>query len=449
MKLAVKHAAEHFPNGKKISFFFNAKGTPLEKSMEGMCRSLLHQLLTQCAWLEEGLDERAFKQPVWPLELLEECFRDCVLRLGSEKLICHIDSLDECEESDVRNMIAFFEDLGEMAVSAGVSMHVCFPSRHYPHISIAKCVHTVLDKLKGHQEDITMYVVNNLKALEPNIRNELATEIRRRARDVFLWVVVVVGLLKRESDRGQTHNLRAQLDAIPDGLHHLFEDAILRRGSHDNQHLLNVLLWILFARRPLTPLQLYHGVLYANRNTNSTSFAEDEPSPNQIKRFILNTSKGLAEITTLKRTGKARVQFIHETVREYLLNSGIGRLESSSCKDPIGISHDTLNRSCVEYILFAARTLSDPVPFSLQPEKIVHNMFPLLEYALSELMKHSEMAQAHGVSQDSLLEAFPLGHFVRLREIFCLDEEYLHTATIVYLLASSDAPLLLQLELSR
>ena len=64
MKLAVKHAAEHFPNGKKISFFFNAKGTQLEKSMEGMYRSLLHQLLTQCAWLEEGLDERAFKQPM-------------------------------------------------------------------------------------------------------------------------------------------------------------------------------------------------------------------------------------------------------------------------------------------------------------------------------------------------------------------------------------------------
>lgn len=200
MKLAVKHAAEHFPNGKKISFFFNAKGTPLEKSMEGMYRSLLHQLLTQCAWLEEGLDERAFKQPMWPLELLEECFRDCVLRLGSEKLICHIDALDECEESDVRNMIAFFEDLGEMAVSTGVSMHVCFASRHYPHISIARCVHMVLDKLKGHQEDITIYVVNNLKSLEPNVRNELAKEIRRRARDVFLWVVVVVGLLKRESD---------------------------------------------------------------------------------------------------------------------------------------------------------------------------------------------------------------------------------------------------------
>jgi hypothetical protein len=456
MKLAVKHADEHFPYGVKLSFFFNARGTSLEKSMEGMYRSLLNQLLTQCAWLEGGLDKRAFRLPTWPLELLEECFRDCVLRLGSEELICHIDALDECEETEARNMIAFFEDLGNMAVSAGVSMRVCFASRHYPHISIARCVHMVLDKVKGHQEDIRIYIGNNLKSLEPGIRHELAQEISRRARDVFLWVVVVVGLLKRECDRGRTHNLHAQLDAIPDGLHHLFEDAVLQRGTRDNRHLLTMLLWILFARRPLTPLQLYHGVLYADSSTMSTSVVvKDEPSHDQINRVILDTSKGLLEITTLDRTNGVRVQFIHETVREYLFNGGIARLESSSCQDPTGIYHDMLKKICINYILHAERIIPELVrstPLRDQQDKLCA-MFPLLTYTLSEVVAHAELAQVHGVSQDSFVEAFPLHSVLIVRSIV----PFLNfkwgacalTATKTYMFAVCGASNLLRLELER
>lgn len=103
----------------------------------------------------------------------------------------------------------------------------------------------------------------------------------------------------------------------------------------------------------------------------------------------------------------------------------------------------------VEYILFAARTLSDPALVPPRTRKAVRGMFPLLEYALSELVKHGEIAQAHGVSQESLLEAFPFGLFGRLRELICRGGEYFRIATPVYILASSDAPLLLQLELSR
>ena len=35
-----------------VSFFFNARGDPLERSLEGMCRQLLHQLLTRVARLQ-------------------------------------------------------------------------------------------------------------------------------------------------------------------------------------------------------------------------------------------------------------------------------------------------------------------------------------------------------------------------------------------------------------
>ena len=97
-------------------------------------------------------------------------------------MTCHIDALDECEESDVRAMIEFFEDLGCKAVSSHVRLHVCFASRHYPYISMSKCVQIDLDCHHGYQDDLLTYAQNNLRALEPTSRDRLISVIFFRAR---------------------------------------------------------------------------------------------------------------------------------------------------------------------------------------------------------------------------------------------------------------------------
>jgi hypothetical protein len=464
MRLAVKHADRRFPDDLRISFFFNAKGPLLERSIEGMYRSLLHQLLVQCPTLESHFHQVGLIHPTWPLELLEEQFRDCILGLGTRTLTCHVDALDECEESDVRGLVESFEDLGSMAVSAGVQMHVCFASRHYPRISISRCVHLVLDKLEGHQQDIETYVRNNLKISEPALRDQFAGEIRARARDIFLWVVLVVRLLNKESDQGNSHNLRAQLDAIPSGLHDLFENDIIERGIDDSRFLLPILLWILSATRPLTPSELYHAVLFSKNDMNGAAVLNHTPDLSQIERFILNTSKGLAEITfTASKLKKIqpRVQFIHETVREHLLNSGISRLETSFCNNPTGMSHDFLKSRCVEYVSLAGPIVqrreellahsSDNIRKDLRD--FIDDTYPFLEYAVERLVIHAEVAQVHGVSQVSFLDAFPLDLVVNLSNL--IDGRYSHDtdkyypfATKTYIFACLGAPRLLQLELN-
>lgn len=233
MKCAVKHVEHAFSDDLEIDFFFNAKGAPLERSIEGMYRSLLYQLPTERPQLRRFFKSRVWTQQPWPLELLKETLRDVVLCLHSERLTCHIDALDECDESDVRDMVSSFEELGATAVASNVHFRVCFASRHYPRISISKCVTVVLDELESHQQDIESYVRNALKVSSPEIRDELAHEVRRRARDVFLWVVLVVSLLNKESDRGNDHKLRMCLGQIPDGVGGLIEDAILARGKDE------------------------------------------------------------------------------------------------------------------------------------------------------------------------------------------------------------------------
>jgi hypothetical protein len=460
MRLAVKYADRSFPEDLRISFFFNAKGLLLERSIEGMYRSLLHQVLVQCPALESHFHQVGHDHATWPVELLEEYFRDCVLQLGTGTLTCHIDALDECEESHVRGLVEFFEGLGSMAVSAGVQMRVCFASRHYPRISISRCVHLVLDGLKGHRQDIETYVRSNLKVAELALRDQLVKEITARSHDIFLWVVLVVRLLNRESDRGgNDHALRAQLNAIPSGLYDLFEDAVIERGVNDGQHVLPILLWMVFSQKALPPLKLYHAVLYTGGDTSSATVMDHMPDTSQIERFILNASKGLAELTVPESTyDRQRVQFIHETVREYLRDGGIGRLGISMCNNPMGLSHDTLKTRCFEYITLAAQVLQQLENSELTRSHTfedrraqMKSTLPFLHDALEGLVTHAELAQIHGVSQVSFVDAFPCALVIRLANSISdkTGGEYYPSATKTYIFASLIAPQLLQLELNR
>ncbi|KAM0724130.1 hypothetical protein Q7P37_000011 [Cladosporium fusiforme] len=458
MKSAVRYADSKYPNDLRISFFFNAKGALLERSIEGMYRSLLCQLLAQCPRLSKHLHLRASNQQVWPVELLEEYFHDAVLHLGTDRLICYIDALDECGESDIRGMVEFFEDLGSTAFASDIRFHVFFTSRHYPHIRIPKCVHLALDNLKGHQDDIETYVRNKLKVPESTLREEFAKAIRARAHAVFLWVVLVMQLLNRESDHGNGHRLWKQLDAIPAGVHGLFEDAILRRGTDDTEYLIPTLLWMLFAVRLLSPSELYHAVVYASDRRLNKAEVHHHPSSEQMERFILNASQGLAEVTVEHNVKARRVLFIHETVREYLKDGGMGRLESSICNNPVGVGNDMLKEMCISYMSSAARLLweseSTPDEMSLDLYRRgdrVSDILPFLQYASEHMPTHAELAETYGISQATFVETLPVEVVVlvdKVAEIFP-GGRYSPWVTKTYIFASSGAPKLLQIELSQ
>lgn len=171
-------------------------------------------------------------------------------------------------------------------------------------------------------------------------------------------------VLNRESDRGYSHSLRDHLDTIPAGLYDVFENAITECGTSDRQYLLPNLLCILFARYPLTPLALYQALLCTEAEMIDTRVAENNPSSIQVEKFILNTSKGLAEISgPLDNPAACRVQFIHGTVRQFLKTSGLGRLQGSMCSNPKGISHDHLRARCFAYLSFVARNTDQSEKF--------------------------------------------------------------------------------------
>ncbi|KAI8629555.1 hypothetical protein F5Y19DRAFT_464647 [Xylariaceae sp. FL1651] len=108
MKHALAQARRTLKDGVFLSFFFNTRGQELEKTIAGMYRSLLLQLL--CGIPEPDVVFDSLSLTVWPqdgrmqwsVESLEEVF-------------CFIDALDECAEVQVRDMLSFFESLDQKA----------------------------------------------------------------------------------------------------------------------------------------------------------------------------------------------------------------------------------------------------------------------------------------------------------------------------------------------
>ena len=462
MKFIHAHARKKMKDRIIISFFFNARGEELEKSTSGMYRSLLLQLLErvpelQCVFDSLGSTTVSSNGPhQWSVETLKELFQQAILQLGQQSLTCFIDALDECEERQIRDMASFFEQLGELAISAGIIFHVCFSSRHYPHITISKGLDLVLEGQEGHDQDITNYLDSELKIGHGRLAEEIRGELQSKASGVFMWVVLVVEILNKENDGGRVHMLRRRLQDIPNDLHELFRQ-ILMRDCDNRDELLLCIQWVLFAQQPLKPEELYFAILSGVAPEVLRSGNADEITMDVMKKFILNSSKGLAEVT---KSQTPTIQFIHESVRDFLIKeNGLGELFPALGGNFQGQSHERLKQCCLTYMgidVSAHLDLDVPLPKPLSQHakdlrQLTATKFPFLKYAVNLVLYHADAAQSRGVAQNDFLEKFPLVNWIKLYNLLEKKEvrRYTPKASLLYLLAEHNMVNLIRIHPSR
>lgn len=207
------------------SFFFNARGDELERTVSGMFRCLLLQLLTGLADLQEVLDDTELvpwkRGPCPPLNVLKDLFQAVVSRLGRRSFTCFVDALDECDEQQVMDMIQYFDELAEDCTEKNLRLQVCFSSRHYSYINIQQGFSITLEGQRGHDEDLSNYFQSRLQIKDATIVEELRPQILEKAAGVFLWVVLVVEILNKENRRGRLA-VKKRLAEVPSGLSELF-----------------------------------------------------------------------------------------------------------------------------------------------------------------------------------------------------------------------------------
>jgi hypothetical protein len=467
MKHAWEHAQVTYGDEKTVSFFFNARGAALGKSVEGMYRCLLHQMASQVPHLERrvsNVDRSAYHAKGWPIAVLQDLFRQAILHLSQHtKVSFYIDALDEGDnEEQVRGMVDFFYEVAERAVSNSLPFHICLASRYYPKVSVASYEELRLEDHGGHDADISEYVHNKLRIGNPQLKQRLSTEIRRRSSSVFLWVVLVVAILNRENDRGNQYLLLRRLQEIPEGLLQLFQD-LRSRGSSDNRFL-PAIEWVLHAISPLEPEDLYIAILTSTGELTAEGLAciHQTIDADTVSDFITSSSKGFLETASMsprneQHSGSGpKVHFIHETVREYFLvasefdNQWLGTecaqmrqnsnskhhgtepvasttriadhapmgTESSygsrSVEDTTAISHARLSQTCQAYIRISYA--SDLQQKSHSRYEYLHigdfDNRPFLWYSLEKVLMHAVAASINGWLVSNLAEKFPWDEWV-------------------------------------
>ncbi|RDW93948.1 uncharacterized protein DSM5745_01270 [Aspergillus mulundensis] len=216
------------------SHFFWSSGTQDQKSMSGMLRGLLHELLIQSAdtiwelspsrWRAWDLDLGYF--PAWSDDELLSTLQNLLCRHRHDYRIClFIDGLDELAGDDDQRENAFRL---LHASSQEPHLKICVSSRPWELFkdNFSSYPHLRLEELTS--PDIQRYINKKLQANErflvlrqqdAPLCTQLVREIIERAKGVWLWVVLVTrSLLRGLKNHDTVADLLNRLRAVPEEL---------------------------------------------------------------------------------------------------------------------------------------------------------------------------------------------------------------------------------------
>lgn len=440
-----------------LSFFFLARGVVEEKSTTGLYRALLHQLFEKAVDLKNSSMEwmtadgaRGIGRSGWHESALKQTLIHAIQNLGNRMLTIFIDALDECDQIQALDMICFLEELCDCAGEAQVRLQICFSSRHYPTIAIQKGIQISLEDEIGHTEDMKQYIKSKLRLGTSSQAESLRSEILEKSSSIFLWVVLVLDILNSEYPNTSISikRIRQRLKEIPPKLHDLFEMILTRDGKNLDQ-LEICLKWILFAMRPLKPQELYFAVSLGLDKGCSSTWDQEDVRLDEMKSFVRSSSKGLAEVT---RTKTCEVQFIHESVRDFLLGEYRGQWSKAS-SNFVGHSHRILRDCCLAQLkasISQVIDIPDPLPQAsgaAQLREDISLKFPFLEYSILNVLCHANISEQNAVEQGDFLTHFPLQQWIFLNNALERYDirRYTASASLLYILAEKNLANLIQI----
>lgn len=398
------------------SFFFHGRGSPLQRNSLGLFRSLIHQLLDQNPELlaqftsvfMEKCDTEGIhgEQWDWHHAELQEHLQDFICSLLKVRPVrFYIDALDECGEEVAWDLVKFFQKLVlEPPDHESLPLQICFACRHYPIISFDDGL-TICVEWENH-DDIITYVRGEL--VEGDIAKQEAQrveeEIVKSASGVFQWVVLVVPrVLKSFRDGRSIDEILAQLRRTPKQLENLYQEIFRNMTPDYRSESLQLMQWICFAQRPLSIPELRAAMAVdagsrfrtLRECLGSTKYAK---SDDQMEKRVKSLSGGLVEV--IEDSDERIPQFVHQSVKDYLVSGGIQTLKERSLDSFLGQAHFQLSRACIRYIMTKEIRLID---FSQEPD-VIRLQFPFLQYATTNWVVHAEKVETEGVAQEDLLD---------------------------------------------
>ena len=324
----------------KASFYFWNAGTRMQKSIEGLLQSLLYTIFLHqpnliavlCPNRITSTDRQT--AAAWSLTELQAVFDKLILEQDrSTKFYFHIDGLDEYE-GDPNEVIKVVEMLAQQS-----TYKVCVSSRPWNQFqkTFGRSMNRCLQLHLFTREDIECFARECLHTHRTEFEcngvelqyEELVSEISQRAQGVFLWVRLVVRSLRDgQFNSDPVSILRQRLDEIPTDLEQFFQQ-ILR--SVDPVYGERMARTFLTALASPEPLKIIHYSFLDEEDPYMGWTTEFEPiSQEQINMRVSGTRwrlngryKGLLEPDSSQDSCHIRVDFLHRTLRDFLLSSRV------------------------------------------------------------------------------------------------------------------------------
>lgn len=347
-------------------FFFWSSGTEMQKSHEGLLRSLLFRALAQFPslipvcfpyqWSSYYKDQKHTHFPWTKADLLQALSLLIRQTTISARFCFFVDGLDEYS-GEYEELIHLLCDIAETSQN----FKICLSSRPWNVFQTAFRVKNYPRLFMEHltQHDIRLYVQNTLaeNTLYQNFLSKVkecddfVTEVVERANGVFLWVYLVVkSLLEGLRNEDKLSTLQKRLRILPTDLEQYFQHMLNNIEDVYQQQAAESFQYALSACEPLTLLTFSLLDDEAPQDTLTSNMTTTQPQElssryKTMEKRINVQCKDLLEVTaTGKRVSSAlrtashdslqgdlvaedffvyRVDFLHRTVRDFLNSSKI------------------------------------------------------------------------------------------------------------------------------
>ena len=215
-----------------VEVYFWYAGTPIQKSEDGLLRTILYQILFKAPELVQSIlpkrwDSSMAADAVWTRQELSQSLKAIAAWKDLPYEFCiFIDGLDEYQGDHLRLVC----QLQELAACSNIKM--CVSSRPW------NVFNEAFGKLAGRirleelaKDDIQEYVTKELqqRATESGQVKALVRAIVRKAQGVFLWVYLVVRSVLHGFVEGDTvATLRGRVEVLPSDLFEYFKLILAR-----------------------------------------------------------------------------------------------------------------------------------------------------------------------------------------------------------------------------
>ncbi|MCJ1392629.1 hypothetical protein MMC18_005499 [Xylographa bjoerkii] len=282
------------------------------QTAQDLLASVLKQLVQGCDWVSEdikALHKDHIKRNVrLPREDLIQALQSDIARFRRVFII--VDALDECtEERNIRMDI-----LNELR-SLPPNANLLVTSRHNSTIA-AEFKGRMTLEVNATDSDVTRYVLARIQhehrllrhvRADPVLQQSIISEVVGRAKGMFLLAQLHMDSLVNKSNRKAIY---AALQRLPKGIDGTYNEAMarIRAQNHDDKELgEKVLLWISFALRPLSIIELQHALAIDENSTKT------DPDAFPDEEIVVSVCAGLIMVDSESAT----VRLIHYTAQEY------------------------------------------------------------------------------------------------------------------------------------